>query len=274
MGYRMPLTLILLAQGLAGQSQTVAVAPSTIPGVEIFGPTDSAYWSSVDQILGTTRSERLNAWLPYGVVVKNGAAQPIVALAIQWAAMDASGRAMTKSFLLDRSFTLGNTRIAVGESVVAIPRPIVIGSRGTDVPEFKLTPPAGYVPPVDHELPRYQNAQSVQAILDGVVFASGQFAGPDTAQQFESMQADLTAPPEVAAKVLSMQAAGEPIANVVALLRKVAEITATQQDSLDKTSIAAGRFARGLLRRYEQQGEQSMYQLAQSESKPLIQLYR
>jgi hypothetical protein len=275
MGCRIPLVLVLLAQGLAGQSQTVTVAPSTIPGVEIIGPENSAYSSAIDQILGTTRSEALNAWLPYGVVVKNGSAQPIVALAVQWAAMDASGRALTKAFLLDRSIAPGTTQIAVGESVVAIPRLIVMGgSRKVDLPEFQLTPPAGFVPPVDHELPRFQTAQTVQATLDGVVFASGQFVGPDTAQEYENIQADLIGPVEVAAKILAMQAAGEPIAKVVALLRTVAEVTSARQESLDKTTIAAGRAARGLLGNYERLGEQSMYQLAQSEAKPVIQLYR
>jgi hypothetical protein len=130
------------------------------------------------------------------------------------------------------------------------------------------------VPQVDRELPRFQTAQNVQAILDGVVFASGQFAGPDTGQPYESLQADLIGPVEVAARVLAMQAAGEPIGKVLALLRTVAEVTAARQESLDKTSIAAGRSARGLLGNYERLGEQSMYQLAQGEAKPIIQLYR
>jgi hypothetical protein len=237
----------------------MTVAPSTISGVELIGPQSTEYATEVDQIFGAIRSESLNAWVPYGVVLHNGTSQKIVAVAVRWDTTNAKGQTNRASTIQQEAFSEPAHQMSPGKMGVALPS-LTLFMEGS-----KLSPQSG-----KGNLPHFQSAQSVKAMLDGVVFASGQFVGPNTTQAYESYLADTTVPPQVASKVLEMKAAGVPIADVVAWL----ETTAANPRGGTKAAAVTARSARSLLAEYKRKGESSLCQVAQSQAQPVIHLYR
>lgn len=259
--------IFALAAAPLAPAQTVTVSPSPIPAVDLIGPQSPDYWTVVEQLFAT-RSGALNAWLPYGIILKNGASQTIVATAILWDVTTGQGF-KTGADLSEEAFNLPKSQIPAGQSVVVVPHYGLLNAQR--LPQaLSLTPRPGYAPSEDRMLPQYETAQSIHIELQGVVFASGQFVGPDTGKEYERMEADVTGPPQVAAKVLAMQAAREPTANVLAWL----QTASASEHSQDLTTRVMGRTARQLLQTCQLRGEQAMYQAAQSRSKPVIQLYR
>lgn len=266
MGRCLPLALALAACASLSPAQSVTVSPSTIPGVELIPPQNPDYWATVEQLFGATRSGTLNSWLPYGTVLKNGSSQTIVALAIRWERTTAEGQTFRRTLMSGPSAG-SRGLVSIASSVVAIPKPMVLRSLDQHL-EFQLTPPPGYVSHPDRSLTECQTARGIQTNLDGVVFASGQFVGPDTGQEYEYFEHVVAAPPQVASKVLAMQAAGEPVANVLAWLQTTASDRSTEMTRM------MGNTAQELLRAYKIRGEQTMYNAAQTESQPVIQLHR
>jgi hypothetical protein len=266
-----PVLLVLALFALAVcRSQTMSVTPSTISGVELIGPQSPEYGTEVDQIFGAIRSEYLNAWLPYGVALHNGTSQKIVALAVRWDATNTKGQTNRAGTIQMEAFSDPAHQMPPGKVGVALPS-LTFFMEGSKLPrQSQLTPPPGYVPSGNGNLPHFQSAQSVKAMLDGVVFASGQFVGPNTTQAYEGYLADTTVPPQVASKVLEMKAAGVPIADVVAWL----ETTAANPHGGTKAANVTARAARSLLSQYKRKGESSLCQVAQSQSQPVIHLYR
>jgi hypothetical protein len=116
----------------------------------------------------------------------------------------------------------------------------------------------------------FQNAQKVQVTLDGVVFASGQFVGPNSANEFEELVAETTVPAHVASTVLAMKASGEAIGTVVAWLEENGKL-----QSGDRNAQVTARTARGLLAAYKGGGEALLYEVAQGYAQgPGIKLYK
>src|SRR5579872_2586398 len=188
--------------------QTVSVAPSNVSGVEILeaqAPQASPY---VDQILGPIRSELLNAWLPYGVVLRNCSAQPLMAVAVRWEVTGPDGR-IDKVVMENTAWDQSAYRLPPGKNVVVLP--VLVLSDGSRLPASSV--------PGSGKLPGFQSAQSIKVNLDGVVFPSGQFVGPDIGHEFERGVAYTTVPPQVAAKVLEMKTTGVPIADIAAWLQ-------------------------------------------------------
>lgn len=256
----------------AGLAQTVAVAPSTVPGVEITAAGAPNYALSVDQVLAPPRSAALNAWLPYGVALRNGTQQNIVGVALRWNAVMANGATESGT-----SMSLTQTpshQIAPGQVAVALPNfgEVLVEGDASRLPaRLRMNPPPEYAGAPDPNLAHYQTARSIEVTLDGVVFASGQFMGPDTANEYEKWLADTTIPGQVGARVMAMKTAGESTAGIVAWL----EQTAKGEGSSDEASDMSGRVAHRLLQTYRQEGEAAMYQHAQAGS-PLatLHLYR
>jgi hypothetical protein len=124
-------------------------------------------------------------------------------------------------------------------------------------------------------LQRFRAAQSVQVTLDGVVFASGQFVGPDTGKEYEQYVANLTVPAAIAAKVLAMKAVGETVVNVVAWLQTAETQPVNLKDDGWWNASVGAHTARQLLRSYQHGGEVLLYEAAQGYPQaPIIRLYR
>jgi hypothetical protein len=240
----------------AAATHSMAVTPSTISGVGIEGPSSPDYESDVEKILGTARPDALNELLRYGVVVKNGTTQTIVGVALRWDLVTDKGAKATwvKPF---EAFDQRARQIGAGKSVVALPTTVLADA--SHLPQFQAGNP-----------PMFKTAESVRVSLDGVVFYSGQFVGPNTAHVYEGYQANTTIPPQVATKVLAMKSSGVPVGDVVAWL----EAAANPGHVKDAPVAVTARAARQLLRVYKQRGESSLFKAAQSESEPVINLYR
>jgi hypothetical protein len=242
-------------------SQTVNVEASTLPGIEILGASAPDYRSAIDQILGPVRSSDMEAWLPFGIVLKNNTSQTIAAVAVTWDLTNAMSQASAKTFKYrtrHELFTQPRRQIAPGKRAVAHWGLLV--PEGTRVPARVAT----------GNLANFQNSTSIRVTLDGVVFASGQFVGPDS-QAYEYYQVHTTVPPQIAAKVLAMRDAGEPAANIVKWLQAVA---VSDRGAVDQTAHETARTARGLLSHYRARGEASLYQVAAKQSEPPIRVFR
>jgi hypothetical protein len=100
--------------------------------------------------------------------------------------------------------------------------------------------------------------------LDGVVFASGQFVGPNMSKAYEEFVAETTVPAHVAKTILAMRESGEAIGTVVAWL-----------ETNGRGHDIAARTSRSLANSYRRGGEAALYELAESIAKgPGIKVYR
>ena len=139
---------------------------------------------------------------------------------------------------------------------------------------FQLNPPPGYVQRPDG-LQRFRQAPDIEILLDGVVFASGQFVGSDGGKQFETMLASSTVPPQIGSKVLMMRDAGEPVSKIAKWLESTGSQPVNMKVDGWWTTSAAGRAARQLMRVYQKSGEAQLYETARSFAQiPVVRLYR
>jgi hypothetical protein len=229
-------------------AQSVTIAPCGIPGVTVTAPPSAEFFESVDDILGPSRQPIVNAWLPYGLAITNRSPQNIAALAVRWVVTDANGRTLPVSFT-PQMFDQPKQQLAPGKTVLAVPAALLGAAQAPHT--LHLT-----------HLGEFQAARKIQAHLDGVVFASGQFVGPNNTKAFEELVAQTTAPVHVASTVLAMKESREPIAAVVAWL-----------DTNAKTRN--GRTARRLLDSYKRGGETLLYEVAEGYAKgPTLRLYK
>jgi hypothetical protein len=217
---------VVFAQSIAGV--TVAVSPS------------AEYFEHVDEVLGVKRPPDVDAWVPYGVAITNKSAQKIVGLAVRW-----SNPLVT---VLGGAWNDPRYQIAPGQTAIVTP--------------------VGWLP-VRRQLPgtrlgAFQGVSQVDIGLDGVVFASGQFVGPNMSKAYEEFVAETTVPAHVAKTILAMRESGEAIGTVVAWL-----------ETNGRGHDIAARTSRSLANSYRRGGEAALYELAESIAKgPGIKVYR
>lgn len=236
---------------------SVSVVSSRVPGVDLLGPLDAEYAAAIQHFFGPPRRAEVTTWLPFGVMVANHTAETIVAVAVRWQLTSESGTMQYS--LAQEAFDSPRALLPPGENGVALPAGWLAGS-------LRLPPP--------DDLPDFRQARTVEATLDGVVFASGQFAGPDAGKEFESYVADTTIPGQVAARVLALKDSGEPVSGIVAFLE-------SQNRPVDRlvdgwwNAEAGRRIARQLLSSYRSGGEAGLYQVAATyTAAPAIRLFR
>ena len=255
----------------AGAAESVTVTPSAVPGVDLLGPPSAEFTAATDQFFGSSRSANLTNWLPFGVVIANHTSQSIMGVAICWQLTTADGRTLGYHLTYE-AFDRPNARLRPGQMGVAVGMTLILNPRRLPA-QFRAAAPGSVQTP--GSLPNFQSAQSVEATLDGVIYASGQFAGPDTFKTYETYVANTTVPGQVAAKVLAMKAAAQPVAAIVAWLKTAAAQTLNERTDGWWNAIAEKHTARELLQSYQQGGEDQLYQTAlESVQKPVIRLYQ
>jgi hypothetical protein len=239
----------VLAAAFTCYSQSVTVQPSTISGIEIIGPQAPDFAASVAQIVGTDQPGNLTAWLPYGVVVKNNSPQALAAMTVVWTeTLDAGPlRPVQRDYW--SWFNAPLKYVQPGSAVLAIPQNMLQQPR--NLTAFSAGRGLG-------NLPNFQRAQRIEVALDGVVFASGQFAGADTYSAYEEYQAQIDVPRSVATTVLEKKATS-PISDILAWLQLL-----SASRGGDFTAQRSGSMARQLLGVYSRKGEAALYSLAQS----------
>jgi hypothetical protein len=120
----------------------------------------------------------------------------------------------------------------------------------------------------------------VEIYLDGVVFNSGQFAGPDTGEAFEVAKAHLTAARETAQIILARHDAGANLTEIAAWLTAVSQEPAPATphgrglgvNRQTDPAVANKGVVAMFLSTDRKQGEQAVYDTAQSFLK--MELYR
>jgi uncharacterized protein affecting Mg2+/Co2+ transport len=221
----------------------------------VAGAPSADYFEQVDEVLGATRSPVLNAWLPYGVSLTNRAAQNIVAVAVRWLVTNSKGQAVVfsaTSLMVDQP----QQQMPPGKSIIAVPVAVLHTAP-------RMLAGSGH-------LGEFQSAQKVEVSLDGVVFASGQFAGPNSGKTYEEFVAETTVPAHVASTVLAMKEVGETIGTVVAWLE-----SNSKPRTASRNAQITARVAKALLADYKRGGEVLLYEKAQGfEKAPGIRLYR
>ena len=128
------------------------------------------------------------------------------------------------------------------------------------------------------ELRAFQNASMIRVALDGVVFASGQFAGPNSAHEYEQLQAESTSGYALASSLLAKRDAGVPVSGIVEWLQQTASIRpagATSFGDRDWSTARTSQEAALYLGTYKRGGESRMYARAQQElERSHLKIYR
>ncbi len=252
------LTLIAVVQ--IGLAQSLSVTPSAIPDVEILTPPSAEYDAAVNRFFGPERSPNLNNWLPYGIVLTNRTSQTIVAVAARWVS---SGDRGAGHFVLEHSaFNNAGSQLRPGKTAVAFPNLTLVLDGSQLPPSFQLTPQPGSIAG-DNTLSDLKSAAGIQFTLDGVVFASGQFVGPNGAREYEEYVAETTVPAQISGKVLAMQAASESVQSIVAWLQATRDQPVNRKVDGWQNSQMASRIARRLLMSYRSGGETKLSETAQ-----------
>ncbi len=116
-------------------------------------------------------------------------------------------------------------------------------------------------------------AKGITVSLDDVVFASGQFVGPDTATQYERFQSLTTANRMVATTLLEKKASAK-IADILAWLQTLAP-QASIMDAPAYYGNQVGAEAVEMLKVYDGKGEAALYSMAAKIlEEPLFPLHR
>jgi hypothetical protein len=266
------LLLALAAQCPWGFGQNLILHPSAIPGVQLLGPQSPEFVSLVDEVLSPKRQQATNDWLPYSVILTNQTKKQIVGVAIRWTTVDPTGKSSSTSTLNGIEVLYPTARrIQPGQRVVLLPslmmlmKPLPAGSHdANDNPEHA------------QRLEKFTGAATVEIFLDGVVFDTGQFVGPDGDQEYEIAEARVAAAQRIAKTVLEKRDAGEMTSSIVEWLRAVPRQPFFELGQERRMLSAADPkiAARRLVSAYESQGEAGLYGLVQSYLRPALQLHR
>lgn len=260
-------TVVGLCVAQIGLAQNLTATQSGVPNVDILAAPSADYTAAVNGFFGVERSPDLNKWLPYGIVLINRTTQPIVAVAARW---ESSGERPTGRWVLEyQAFNTPGHQLAPGKTAVAFPNLTLLLDGSRLPPQFQ---PGSQARATD--LSTLQTAASVQFTLDGVVFASGQFVGPNGAQEYEEYVAETTVPAQISGKVLAMQAASEPVQAILAWLQSTVNQPIDRKADGWRNSVVARRTARQLLTSYQSGGAMRLSETAQALQASPIQLYR
>jgi hypothetical protein len=241
---------------LAALAQTVAIAPCSVPGVAVSAPPTAEYFEHVDEVAGSDRSANLNAWLPFGVAVTNRSSQNIVALVVRWVVTNPQGQT-TPYTVLPEMFDQPRQQVAPGKSVIVLPPALLEASH---LPRQLQM----------NRIGAYQSAQRIEASLDGIVFASGQFVGRNVSKAYDEFVAETTVPAHVGSTVLAMRQSGEAIGTVVAWLE-----TSAKAGVNTPTAHITARTAKLLVESYKRGGEALLYEVAHGFAQgPAIHVYK
>jgi hypothetical protein len=250
-------------------AQELVVEPFTAPNVLVAGRGNGRYPANIDAFLGTQRTAETNYWLPFAITVSNNADQEIVAFAARWTLTDSNGNETNK--VMTRSlFQTPDSKVGPGKTVVLLPFWLL----GGEPPGLRNLNPADYQA---SELPGFQNARKVRIVLDGIVFASGQFIGPNTAGEYEQLLAESTAGLNLATTLIAKRDAGVPVSAIVEWLQQTAAKQPANGSLLsrDWNTARTARQAAIYLRTYRSGGEVRMYTMAQQElQRPHLRIYR
>jgi hypothetical protein len=169
--------LLGLAVLLPLGAQTVRVAPSPVPDVQVMGAADPGFRALLDRLL-PNRGPLTNQWIPYSVIVTNHTDHTLIDVAVSWRV--SSPARQDREHVVSGLIMHPDRRIGPGMSAIEFPVGTILGP-------YEFT---------DHQnssvdVGEYRGAASVVISLDGVAFDSGQFMGPDATHEFERLQAEV-----------------------------------------------------------------------------------
>jgi len=242
-------------------SQPVTVQASRIPGVDIVGPQSTEFSGLVAQIVGTDQPSGFAEWLPYSVVIRNKSEQALAAVTVIWSASFNGGPTGHTGGTSPTWFGAQRQQIQPGQSLIVMPQATLLAPR--DLRRFADGRGEG-------NLQNFQHADRIEVALDSVVFATGQYVGADSIQEYETFAADLNAPRSVAAELLQKQQSSS-IGDIVQWLQTLA----ARHGGDDPNARSAGSSARAMLMIYQRRGEAALYEMAQSSlNTPAFPLHR
>jgi len=250
--YLSKVVILGLAGILAAWGQTITVEPGQIAGIELVGSQSAAFQGLFQDAAEPQDAARPAVWLPFTVVLRNHSPRAVVAYHVRWT-VDGRLRWMAD----DRNVEAGmDSRtdpfawVRPGSSVVVAP--------GAAAP-FVLLPDGASQP----LLASLESAGTVTVSVDSVLFANGEFAGPDLGGNFERDAASFAGRREVNAEVQSELAAGQTFDKIAAGLAETANRRPNGQR--DWNAAARASQARALLRRYQRSGAQATVDFVQEQ---------
>ena len=252
-----PAVAFFVCEGL-GMCQTLSVDRISIPGVTFTAALsiDDSGSNFANEVMGISLSPNVAAWMPFAVAIKNTSTQPIAAIAVKWT--KTAPDATTSTAILRRNFFDPNLQLKPGHSLIGSPVFLY------DQPQNQAPGSSDLQGTTDTELLTFKSAKSVVASLDGILYSSGQFVGPNTIRSFEELQAASTAGPTVAKKALTDLESNQGTADIVKWLEE--EAVQKQIGSFlnrDFNMFYTVHAAQQLLRAYSRNGESGLASAAQ-----------
>ncbi|MGB6946737.1 MAG: hypothetical protein WBE37_30360 [Bryobacteraceae bacterium] len=201
------LALLALGLGVLQAQPVVTVAPTdeTMPaGVTIVSPSDAAFEPLIGSVLHSQVSF-FRPILPYSIIVRNQTPEPIRAVVILVAVVNADGRIANTQQRFDVQFPLTSGNFPAvpsgGAAFFAADRrysDIAARMHGDRLPRY-------FNAPAPDEIATYDSARSITFTLGSVLFADGRLAGADTDHRFEDYTSQLAAEASMGKAVLAYQ---------------------------------------------------------------------
>lgn len=276
----------LISLAARARAQTALPAPNSYAlahSVVVIGPNSPMFDTLLERWFpGVTSVQYFSQLKPLLAIVHNNTKRSVKAYVVKWTITGADGTASTAWLHVVGNPAPDEARLPGTETV--------LGPAGTGLGTQLVSPlfhwprrgfsPANAQPELmaDARLEplvrKGDNAASVHATLDGVVFGDGVFVGPDTSGLYERFQADQRARVDEATWMLGVIKSGTSLDQIKTQLSKQIYDgrNATGSDPASLYKAARGRAAEGFLAVLEQLGEGYVGRISAllSVSKPMV----
>lgn len=260
--------ILALAAVPFGSAQTITIIQPQSGGLELIGAQSSEFQSYLQAAISPEVVRQFSAWLPYAVVLRNNSLQPLLAYHIKWA-LDPPRRAGWGNG--DVYGVAGPDRyLNPGDAVVFV---MAFNFAGTSSP-YRL---ASIERQGASMLSALQLAKAPAIFLDSAIFASGQFVGPDTEENFAHDAASFSAWRPIDAQVQAELLAGEAWETIAAELEQISNQTVPggSRTIMHWNAQVRKTQARHLLKLYQKSGLQAVrHSLQQQLQQPEILVHR
>jgi hypothetical protein len=171
------------------------VEPSDVRGVDLIGPGDSGFEAAISSLLGRAPGDVLKPALPYSVIVRNSHTLALALIGIRFDMTGRGNRSFSVIHYADMLRHADRAALTPGAMRFVCAEPLYTDMvlRGADE--------VGARGPMNLE--KLRTASAARVSLDCAAFADGTFAGPDSLQAFDRLEAERTAELALVAELLS-----------------------------------------------------------------------
>jgi len=247
-------------------SQPTVVVQCNIPGVLATAADTSEYGSLPSHIRALSQNPLVAAFQPYSLIVTNRSGQEIIEVALEMVLEDPAGKIMQKVATRSTARASAEHKFAPGRSMNLSVLWL------TDV-----APPNELQAEVERLVQTMERQKTVTLVVDGVLFASGEYVGPNATREFEHLQARLHAGYDLAQRVVKHFENQGPDGELVGLLNSTAstQFRAAPGPSRDWYADVQVSTAKQYLYVHSRGGAEAVLRMAKAAAaKPPMKIYR